>query len=57
LVVLRVPGLKLVARGFDFLVSDPLHHYMEWGMLQGIKRRAEQPLAGGDGVLGDGAAG
>lgn len=26
---------------FDFLVSDPLHHYMEAGMLTGIKARAE----------------
>lgn len=45
-----------VARAFDFFVSDPLHHYMEWGMLQGIKQRAEQPLAGDDPMLDDGAA-
>ena len=37
----HVPGLDLAIRGFDFFVADPLHHYMETGMLQGIKRRAE----------------
>ena len=40
--VLRVPGLDLVLRAVDFLVADPLHHYMETGMLRGIKARAEQ---------------
>ena len=39
--VLHVPGADLVLRGFDFFVSDPLHHYMETGMLTGIKARAE----------------
>jgi hypothetical protein len=39
--VLHVPGVDLALRGFDFLVSDPLHHYMETGMLTGIKARAE----------------
>ena len=39
--VLRVPGADLAVRGFDFFVSDPLHHYMETGMLTGIKARAE----------------
>lgn len=28
-------------RGLDFFVGDPLHHYMETGMLTGIKARAE----------------
>jgi hypothetical protein len=39
--VRTVPGMDLLARGFDFFVSDPLHHYMDAGMLRGIKRRAE----------------
>jgi hypothetical protein len=38
-----LPGADLLARGFDFLVSDPLHHYMDTGMLQGVQRRAEGP--------------
>jgi hypothetical protein len=33
--------VDLALRGFDFFVSDPLHHYMETGMLTGIKARAE----------------
>ncbi|MGE5286234.1 MAG: hypothetical protein ACM3ML_03325 [Micromonosporaceae bacterium] len=40
----RVPGAELAARGFDFFISDPLHHYMEAGMLKGIKERAEGKL-------------
>jgi hypothetical protein len=40
-IVTRVPGIDLVARALDFFVSDPLHHYMEVGMLKGIKARAE----------------
>lgn len=40
-VVEHVPGLGLAVRGFDFFVADPLHHYMETGMLKGIKDRAE----------------
>jgi hypothetical protein len=39
--VLHVPGVDLALRGFEFFVSDPLHHYMETGMLTGIKARAE----------------
>ena len=39
--VVRVPGVGLVVRGLDFFVEDPLHHYMETGMLSGIKARAE----------------
>lgn len=40
-VVVRVPGIDLALRLFDVFVSDPLHHYMETGMLTGIKARAE----------------
>ncbi|HEY3035376.1 MAG TPA: hypothetical protein VGJ54_12080 [Streptosporangiaceae bacterium] len=39
--VLHIPGVDLALRGFDFFVSDLLHHYMETGMLAGIKARAE----------------
>ncbi|HEX9039429.1 MAG TPA: hypothetical protein VF838_00230 [Trebonia sp.] len=39
--VLRVPGADLALRALDFFVADPLHHYMETGMLTGIKARAE----------------
>jgi hypothetical protein len=40
--VLRVPGVDLVIRALDFFIADPLHHYMETGMLTGIKARAEE---------------
>jgi hypothetical protein len=40
-VVTHVPGMDLLARVLDLFVSDPLHHYMEVGMLKGIKERAE----------------
>ena len=39
--IVHLPGVDLALRGFDFFVSDPLHHYMETGMLAGIKARAE----------------
>jgi hypothetical protein len=39
--ILHLPGADLALRGFDSFVSDPLHHYMETGMLAGIKARAE----------------
>ncbi len=39
--MVRIPGAELVARAIDFFISDPLHHYMETGMLRGIKQRAE----------------
>jgi hypothetical protein len=39
--MVRVPGLELTARAIDFFIGDPLHHYMEVGMLRGIKQRAE----------------
>jgi deazaflavin-dependent oxidoreductase (nitroreductase family) len=41
--VLRIPGVELLARAVDLLVGDPLHHYMEIGMLRGTKLRAESP--------------
>jgi hypothetical protein len=37
----HLPGADALPRGFDFFVSDPLHHYMETGVLKGIKERAE----------------
>ena len=37
----RHPRVDLALRAFDFFISDPLHHYMETGMLTGIKARAE----------------
>lgn len=43
----RVPGAMLLARGMDFFIGDPLHHYMEVGMLRGIKLRAEGTYDGG----------
>jgi hypothetical protein len=46
--VLRVPGVDLLIRAVDFFVGDPLHHYMETGMLTGIKARAEQEGSHGD---------
>lgn len=45
-VVVRVPGVDLLARALDFFISDPLHHYMEVGMLRGIKKRAEGQFEG-----------
>jgi hypothetical protein len=39
--VLRVPGVDLAVRALDFFLADPLHHYMETGMLTGINARAE----------------
>jgi hypothetical protein len=39
--VLRIPGADLGLRALDFFIADPLHHYMETGMLTGIKARAE----------------
>lgn len=42
--VLHVSGVDLLARAIDFFVADPLHHYMEVGMLKGIKARAEGGL-------------
>jgi hypothetical protein len=43
-VVRHVPGGMLAARGLDFFVGDPLHHYMETGLLRGLKQRAEGSL-------------
>jgi hypothetical protein len=42
--VTHIPGAELVARAIDCFFSDPLHHYMESGMLEGIKERAEGRL-------------
>lgn len=39
--VLRIPGADLAIRALDLFVGDPLHHYMDTGMLNGIKARAE----------------
>ena len=41
-VVRHLPGGDLLARGFDFFIADPLHHYMDIGMLEGIRKRAER---------------
>jgi hypothetical protein len=43
--ILHLPGAGLALRGFDIFVSDPLHHYVETGMLNGIKARAEEKYA------------
>ncbi|MGY1617088.1 hypothetical protein ACI797_10120 [Geodermatophilus sp. SYSU D00691] len=43
--VRHLPGADLLARVFDFLISDPLHHYMETGMLKGVRKRAEEASA------------
>ena len=39
--VRHLPGGMLLARGVDFFIGDPLHHYMEVGLLRGTKARAE----------------
>jgi hypothetical protein len=39
--VRHVPGGMLLARGVDFFIGDPLHHYMEVGLLRGTRERAE----------------
>jgi hypothetical protein len=39
--VVHVPGVNLALRALDFFAADPLHHYMETGMLTGIKARVE----------------
>jgi hypothetical protein len=44
LALVRIPGAELTARAIDFFIGDPLHHYMETGMLRGIKQRAEGKL-------------
>lgn len=40
----HVPGGMLLLRGVDFFIGDPLHHYMEVGVLRGTKQRAEGTL-------------
>jgi hypothetical protein len=47
-VVRHLPGADLLARGFDFFISDPLHHYMDTGVLKGVKKRAEGAFSHGD---------
>jgi hypothetical protein len=42
--VRHLPGAGALAPGFDIFVSDPLHHYMETGVLKGITERAERAL-------------
>jgi hypothetical protein len=37
----HVPGAMLLARAIDLFIGDPLHHYMEVGVLRGVKQRAE----------------
>ena len=37
----KVPGALMLARGVDLFIGDPLHHYMEVGVLRGVKQRAE----------------
>ena len=50
-VVRHLPGAGLLARGFDVVVADPLHHYMDTGLLKGVKKRAEGAFApAGDGT-------
>lgn len=45
LAVLHVLGIDLALRALDFFVGDLLHHYMDTGMLLGIKARTEgRPL-------------
>lgn len=41
----NVPGAMLLARAVDLFIGDPLHHYMEVGMLRGVKQRAEAARA------------
>jgi hypothetical protein len=44
LALVRIPGAELTARAVDLFIGDPLHHYMEAGVLGGIKQRAEGRL-------------
>jgi len=37
----KVPGAMMLARAVDLFLGDPLHHYMEVGVLRGVKQRAE----------------
>lgn len=40
-VLQKVPGAMMLARAVDLFIGDPLHHYMEVGVLRGVKQRAE----------------
>ncbi|TNB74251.1 hypothetical protein FHJ30_06055 [Arthrobacter sp. BB-1] len=53
--VRQVPGALLLARAVDMFIGDPLHHYMEVGMLRGIKQRAEGKYGDGGGAPRAGA--
>jgi hypothetical protein len=54
-VVRHLPGAGLLARGFDVVVAEPLHHYMDTGLLKGVKKRAEGAFAqAGDGTSASG---
>lgn len=44
----HVPGGMLLLRGVDFFIGDPLHHYMEVGVLRGTKKRAEGEFEAGN---------
>ena len=37
----HVPGAMLLIRAVDVFIGDPLHHFMEVGLLRGTKARAE----------------
>jgi hypothetical protein len=52
--MVHFPGLLLLARAIDFFISDPLHHYMEVGMLKGIKARAEGAVTTQESQAGSG---
>ena len=38
----HVPGGMLLLRGIDFFIGDPLHHYMEVGLLRGTRARGRE---------------
>lgn len=44
--VLHVPGIDPALQALDIFVGDPLHHYMDTGMLLGLKARAEARTSG-----------
>lgn len=52
----HVPGLVLLVRGIDFFIGDPLHHYMEVGLLRGTKERAEGKYDSVEAEVGTAAA-
>lgn len=46
----KIPVLREVGALIDYVVGEPLHHYMEKGMVIGIAKRAEGRI--GAGALG-----